>query len=51
MEHALVEHDEARRTLLKVKEDSTEVHIVTETGEFLFKAFKWQCRLIFESEF
>ena len=35
MEHALVEHDEARRTLLKVKEDSTEVHIVTETGEFL----------------
>ena len=35
VEHALVEHDEARRTLLKVKEDSTEVHIVTETGEFL----------------
>ena len=35
VEHALVEHDEARRTLLKVKEDTTEVHIVTETGEFL----------------
>ena len=37
MEHALVEHDEARRTLLKVEEDSTEVHIVTETGELLLK--------------
>ena len=35
MEHALVEHDEARRTLLKVKVDSTEVHIVTETADTL----------------
>ena len=31
VEHALVEHEEARRTLLKVKEETTEVHIVTET--------------------